>query len=281
MINIGCKNKFWIEKFEPHGAYLINDALDRILLPKAYLVDGLEEGEAIEVFVYNDSEDRPVAVTTEPLIQLNQIELLTIKSVAQVGAFADWGLPKDLLIPFSEQQHRLSSGDKCLVYMFLDEKTDRLVGTTKLGKVLNNEGHGFTEGDEVDLLVWHHTDLGTNMIINGKHVGLAYKNEIFQELNPGDKLTGYIKTLRPDNKIDLSLQKTGLYHLEENASKIWQYLKANEGFVALHDKSAPEDIQNVFKMSKKTFKNAIGILYKKKLVTIDVEGIRLTKMGQA
>lgn len=275
MLEIGCKGTFWIEKFEPHGAYLINESLDRVLLPQSYLTEGLKEGDSIEVFVYNDSEDRPVAVTTEPYIQLNDFAYLNIKSVTNVGAFADWGLPKDLLIPFREQNQKLVEGHSYVVFMFLDEETNRLVGSTKLAKYLDNNDLTVEENEEVDLIVWTSSDLGVKVIVNKQHLGLVYQNEIFQELKPGDQIKGYVKLIRPDNKLDISLQITGIESLEINAQKIVDVLKQGDGFLALHDKSTPDDIKSILAMSKKAFKSAVGTLYKKRLITIEPDGIHL------
>ncbi len=274
MLDIGCKNKFWVEKFEPHGAYLTTALLDRVLLPQAYVPENLNVGDSIEAFVYKDSEDRPVAVTTEPYIELNDFAFLHINAVNSIGAFADWGLPKDLLIPFSEQKNKLEINKSYVVYMYLDEETDRLVGSVKLNKFLSNQHLSIEENEEVDLLVWEATELGFKVIVNKKHVGLVYANEVFQSLAPGDALKGYVKLIRPDNKIDISLQKRGMEGLEENARKIWDALENQDGFLALTDKSNPDEIKKVLEMSKKAFKNAIGTLYKKRLISLESDGIR-------
>lgn len=274
MLDIGCINKFWIEKFEPHGAYLTTASLDRVLLPKSYVKEGLQVGDEIEAFVYKDSEDRPVAVTTLPFIELNDFAYLHINAVNNIGAFADWGLPKDLLVPFREQKSKLEKDKSYLIYMYLDEETDRLVGSSKLNKFLNNSALTVKENDEVELIVWEATELGFKVIVNKQHLGLVYENEVFQSISPGDHLTGFVKLIRPDNKIDISLQKTGMEGLELNAQTILKVLTENNGFLALNDKSEPEIIKTTLEMSKKAFKNAIGTLYKKRLITIESEGIR-------
>ncbi len=274
-MQIGQYNTFTVEKYEPQGAYLIDEIADRVLLPNAYLPEDLRVGESITVFVYNDSEDRPVATNIEPKLTLGEIAVLEITSITQFGAFADWGLPKDLFIPFRQQNKKLQLGDRVPVYLYCDEKTNRLVGTTKVEKHLNQETIPFAEGDEADMIVFEQTDLGYKVLIGKKHLGLAYQNEIFQTIKIGDAIKGRIKHIRPDGKIDVLLQQSGYSAIDANTEAVLNALKANKGFLALNDKSSPEMIKSILSMSKKSFKMAVGNLYKNKVISFESDGIRL------
>ncbi|RZJ60323.1 MAG: GntR family transcriptional regulator, partial [Flavobacterium sp.] len=233
--------------------------------------------EELIVFVYLDHEERPVATTLEPYIYLHEFSLLRVNYTNKFGAFLDWGLEKDLFVPFREQARPMEKGKRYLVYMYLDEKSNRLAGTSKINQYLNNEELTVEEGEEVDLIISHITDMGINVIINEQHKGLMYKDEVYEDLRTGDRMKGYIKTIRPDNKIDVSLQKSGFENIEPNAEKILDELRANRGFLRLNDDSHPEDIKTVLRMSKKTFKKAIGTLYKQKLIEIKEDGIHLIR----
>ena len=228
------------------------------------------------VFVYLDHEERPVATTLEPYILLNEFALLRVNYTNQVGAFMDWGMEKDILVPFKEQARPMEKGKRYLVYLYIDEKTNRLVASSKTNQFLDNENLTVEKGEEVDLIVSHITEIGINVIINEKHKGLLYKDEVYDDaIRTGDRLRGFIKTIRPDNKIDVALQQQGYVGIEPNADKILDELRANRGFLRLNDNSHPEDIKTVLKMSKKTFKKAIGALYKDKLIEIKDDGIYL------
>ena len=276
MIEIGKYNTLKIERDTQVGLYL-TDGKEDILLPNKYVPREFEIGEEIIVFVYLDHEERPVATTLEPYIYLNEFALLRVNYTNKFGAFLDWGLEKDLFVPFREQARPMEKGKRYLVYMYIDEKSNRLVGTSKINQFLSNESLTVEKGEEVDLIISHITDMGINVIINEQHKGLMYKDEVYEDLRTGDRMKGYIKTIRPDNKIDVSLQKEGFENIEPNAEKILDELRASRGFLRLNDDSHPEDIKTVLKMSKKTFKKAIGTLYKQKLIEIKEDGIYLAE----
>lgn len=256
------------------GLFLGDENRD-VLLPNKYVPKKFEIGEEIEVFVYLDHEERLTATTLKPYIQLNEFAYLKVNYTNEFGAFLDWGLEKDLFVPFKEQARKMETGKRYLVYMYLDEKTDRLVASSKLNQFLEQEHIGLEAGQQVDLIVSHITELGINVIINSLYKGLLYKDEVFENLSPGKKLKGYIKTIRPDKKIDVSLTRQGFEAVEEQAQKILDELRASRGFLRLNDNSHPEEIKTVLKMSKKTFKKAIGSLYKQKRISIKEDGIYL------
>jgi predicted RNA-binding protein (virulence factor B family) len=277
MIQIGRYNTLTILRDTKVGLYLGNgNEAEDILLPNKYVPKDFKIGDEITVFVYLDHEERPVATTLEPYILLNEFALLRVNYTNNVGAFMDWGLEKDILVPFREQARPMEKGKRYLVYLYLDEKTNRLVASSKINQFLDNENLTVKQGDEVDLIVSHITEVGINVIINEKHKGLLYKNEVFDEgVRTGDRAIGYIKQIRPDNKIDVSLEKLGYEKVEPNAERILDELRASRGFLRLNDASHPEDIRTVLHMSKKTFKKAIGALYKEKLIDIKDDGIYL------
>ncbi|WP_293873285.1 S1-like domain-containing RNA-binding protein [Flavobacterium sp.] len=275
-MQIGHYNTLKIARETKVGLFL-TDGKDDVLLPVKYVPNEYEIGEELIVFVYLDHEERPVATTLEPYILLDEFGLLRVNYVNNIGAFLDWGLEKDILVPFKEQARPMEKGKRYLVFAYMDEKTNRIVASSKTNQFLNNEEITVAEGDEVDLIISHITDLGINVIINEIHKGLLYKDQVYDDIRTGDRLTGYIITIRPDNKIDVSLQKLGYENIEPNAEKIIKELKASRGFLRLNDNSNPEDIKTVLKMSKKTFKKAIGSLYKDKLIEIKEDGIYLIK----
>lgn len=276
MIHIGKYNPLKIVRETQVGLYLSDGETD-ILLPNKYIPREYEIGEELIVFVYLDHEERPVATTLEPYIFLDEFALLRVSFVNKFGAFLNWGLEKDLFVPYREQARPMEVGKRYLVFMYLDHETNRLAASSKLNQFLSNEELTVEEGEEVDLIVSHITDMGINVIINEKHKGLMYKNEIYEDLRTGDRVKGFIKAIRPDNKIDVSLQKAGFESIEPNAEKILDEMRANRGYLRLNDDSHPEDIKTVLKMSKKTFKKAIGTLYKQKLIEIKEDGIYLVK----
>lgn len=276
MIEIGQYNTLKIVRDTSVGLYL-SDGKQDILLPNKYVPKKFEMGDELAVFVYLDQEERMVATTLKPYIKLNEFAYLRVSFTNKFGAFMDWGLEKDLFIPFREQARPMEKGKRYLVFMYLDHETNRLAGSSKISQFLDNENLTVEEGEEVDLIVSHITDIGINVIINERHKGLLYKDQVYQDLRTGDRLTGYIKTIRPDNKIDVSIQQSGFAGIEPNAELILEELKASRGFLRLNDNSHPEDIKTVLKMSKKTFKKAIGTLYKQKLIEIKEDGIYLVK----
>lgn len=275
MLEIGTYTKLTVDRIKSPGAYLINDEDEDVLLPNKYVSEDLQVGDQIEVFIYLDGEERIVATTENPYIKLNDFAVLKANNVNKIGAFMDWGLEKDLFIPFREQELKIKEGSSYLVYMYFDRQTERLVGSTKLSKYLDNTDHHLQIRDKVDLIVWSSSDLGTKVIINKKHLGLLYSNEVFKKLKFGQQITGFIKKTRSDNKIDVSLEEISYKNIEPNAQKILNLVEKNNGHLKLNDKSHPDEIQDVLGISKKAFKKALGSLYKKRLVTIDRKGISL------
>jgi len=274
-MKIGQFNTLKIDRDTQVGLFL-TDGKEDVLLPNKYVPKVFEIGEEITVFVYLDHEERPVATTLVPYIFLNEFALLRVNYVNQIGAFMDWGMEKDILVPFKEQARPMEKGKRYLVYLYLDEKTNRLVASSKTNQFLNNENVTFEKNEEVDLIISHITEIGINVIINQKHKGLVYKDEVYDDsIRTGDKMKGYIKTIRPDGKIDVSLRIQGFESIEPNSEIILNELRASRGFLRLNDNSNPEDIKTVLKMSKKTFKKAIGLLYKEKIIEIKEDGIHL------
>jgi len=274
-MKIGQFNTLKIDRDTKVGLFL-TDGKEDVLLPNKYVPKVFEIGEELTVFVYLDHEERPVATTLVPYIFLNEFALLRVNYINQVGAFMDWGMEKDILVPFKEQARPMEKGKRYLVYLYLDEKTNRLVASSKTNQFLDNENITVEKGEEVDLIISHITEIGINVIINQKHKGLVYKDEVYDDtIRTGDKMKGYIKFIRPDGKIDVSLHKQGFENIEPNSEIILNELRASRGFLRLNDNSNPEDIKTVLKMSKKTFKKAIGHLYKEKLIEIKDDGIYL------
>lgn len=274
-MNLGVKNTLRVLRGTSVGMYLGDEEGNDVLLPKKYIPDDLIVGDDIEVFIYKDSEDRIIATTLEPKVQLNQFAYLQVMAVTGIGAFLDWGLEKDLFVPFKEQNKKLNIDDWCAVYVYLDEETDRLVGSCKVNKFFEKENVELEEGEEVNLLVFEETNMGLNVVINNKYKGLIYENEIFQRVKLGSRLKGYIKLIREDNLIDVSLQKQGYANIEPNSERILEKLKANNGFLDVTDKSDANYIMYQLEMSKKTFKKAVGGLYKQRLIRIEEDGIYL------
>lgn len=277
MIAIGKYNTLKILRETNIGLYL-SDGTEDVLLPNKYVPLQYEIGEEADVFVYLDHEERKVATTLEPYIYLNEFALLRVNYTNEFGAFMDWGMEKDLFVPFREQARKMEQGKRYLIYMYLDGQSNRLVGSSKTNQFLNNDELSVGEGDEVELLVSHITEAGINVIINEQHKGLVYQNEVFNEnIRTGDRMPGYVKKIRPGNKIDVSLERPGYEKVEPNAQKILDELKASRGFLRLNDDSSPDDIKTVLQMSKKTFKKAVGSLYKDRLIEIKDDGIYLIK----
>ncbi len=275
MINLGEYNTLEILRDTSVGLFLGDEEGNDILLPNKYVPETFEIGESIEVFCYLDYDERPVATSLIPYVTVNNFQLLEVAEVNDFGAFLDWGLEKHLLVPFREQRSKMKEGQWYVIYCYLDEVSNRLVASNKLDKFISNENLTINVQDEVDLIVTRETDLGWEVIINNKHKGLVYSNEIFKKIAVGDKVKGYIKNIRPDQKIDVSLQPIGFKSQEPAANTIYEKLLMHSGFLSLHDKSDPEDIKRVFHMSKKTFKKGIGALYKERKIEIKEDGIYL------
>jgi hypothetical protein len=279
MIEIGKFNKLKAIRLTPPGMYLAEEGHEDevVLLPNKYIPPALKVDEEIKVFIYRDSEDRIIATTLQPKITLHEIASLEVKEVNDLGAFLDWGLEKDLMVPYREQKSKMRPGYKYLVYLYLDADTNRLAATSKIDRFLQTDELTVQIGDEVDLLIGETTDLGVNVIVNKIHKGLIYRNEIFKKIMPGDQTIGYVKDIRDDGKIDISLQRQGFQNIEPSAQIILDKLKANKGFLKLNDSSEPDDIMHKLQMSKKSFKKAIGLLFKQRLISIEEDGIHLLK----
>lgn len=278
MLFIGKYNHLVIDRLTSVGFFLVDeqdDQRDEVLLPKKYMTDDMHIGDTIRVFVYNDSEDRPVATTETPKIIRNEFAWLQVKDINEYGAFLDWGLEKDLFVPFREQQERMQIGDWYMVFLYLDPKTGRLVASSRINRYLDNERLTVKPDEEVDILVWQKTDLGYNVIVNHYHKGLIYHNEIFKNIELGDSLKGYVKVIRDENKLDIGLERPGYSNIEPNADRIYEKLVKEGGFLSLSDNSSPEEISRRLEMSKKVFKKAIGGLYKKGVIRIEEDGIYL------
>lgn len=274
-MDLGQINTLEILRETDHGVYLIDDEDNEVLLPNRYVPSEFKIWDKIDVFIYLDNEERLVASTDIPYIKRDEFALLRCNQVTDFGAFLDWGLVKELFCPFKEQAFKMKPGGWYLVHCYLDEKTERLVASSKTNRFLDNKELTVEEFQEVDLIVSHPSDIGWNVIVNKKHAGLIYKDNIFRDISVGDKLKGIVKKIRPGNKLDITLEKIGYRNIEPNAQRILQELEDNSGFLNLTDKSSPEAIKEQLQMSKKTFKKAVGTLYKQRQIEIKPDGIYL------
>lgn len=269
MIEIGKYNDLRVNRFVDFGLYLIDDEANEVLLPKRYLTGEEQIDDMLHVFVYNDSENRPVATTETPYAVVGDFALMRVNQVNQVGAFLDWGLVnKELLVPFREQRVRMQAGRSYIVYVYIDDATKRIVASAKLNKFLDNKMPRFYHCQKVDVLVVQRTELGYKVIVDNLFWGLLYSNEIYGDINIGDRRTGFIKQVRDDGKIDVTLEKIEKVRVDDLGEVIENYLKKHGGEMALNDKSDPKDIMDTFNCSKKDFKKALGLLYKQKKVTL-------------
>jgi uncharacterized protein len=276
MVDLGDFNELEVAREVEFGVYLDSDD-GEILLPRKYIPANTLPGSKIRVFVYRDSEDRIIATTLAPKVRVGEFAVLEVKQVNAFGAFLDWGLEKDLFVPFKNQREKMEPGHQYIVYVYLDEASDRVVATSKYEKFLQLDSHKLIEGELVHLVVAEKTDLGYKVIINKKHPGVLYQNELFQPLTPGQQLEGYIKKIREDLKIDVTLRKPGFDEVKEAARKILQKLRQAAGVLPLSDKSAPQDIEQHLQMSKKTFKKALGYLYKRGEIILAPDSIRIVE----
>lgn len=277
MADIGKFNTLEVIAITDTGAYLNAGELGEVLLPNRQVPENCKVNDKLTVFIYVDSAERFIATTQTPLAQVGEFVSLKVVQTNKMGAFLDWGLPKDLLVPFNQQHSAMEEGKYYLVRVFLDLQTDRLVASSKLDKFIDIWPAEYNKGDKVDLIIGSKTDLGFKAIINDQHWGLLYDNEIFQPLRVGKRITGYIKQVRADERIDLSLTRTGERKVMDFSEKLLNTITENDGFISLHDKSSPELIQRTLGVSKKTFKSTAGNLMKKGLITIEKEGLRLVK----
>lgn len=275
MIEIGNYNKLRVVKEVDFGVYLDGGDAGEILMPLKYVPEGTKPDDEVEVFIYSDSEDRLIATRETPLAKVGEFACLKVKSVNKYGAFLDWGLLKDLLVPFREQKSDMIEGYSYVVYIYLDEQTNRPAASAKVEKYFIDKIPEYEVNQEVKILIQAATEIGYKAIVENKYSGLLYKNEVYRNIEKGDKTKAYIKKIREDGKIDLSLQKSGYQHIDETSLNILETLKDKRGFIAASDKSTPEMINAIFGISKKAFKKAIGALYKQRLITITDEGIKL------
>lgn len=276
MIQIGEYQTLTIVREMPQGYYLENENEDEVLLPRKYVTEDMKIDDQIKVFVYCDSSGREVATTENPIFTVNQFAQLQVTNVNEVGAFCDWGVNKELFIPYGNQAKKMEVGKSYIIHMYLDEVSDRLVGTSRLRSYLKKPEGKLAMGQQVKCLVYAITPLGFKVVVDQKYDGLIYKNEVAESLSIGKILRGYVKPLREDGKLDISLNPVGHQHIEPNAKLILQKLLAAGGSLPFTDKSDPEAIRKTFGISKKMFKKAIGNLYKQKLIVLEAEGIRKT-----
>jgi len=275
MIQIGEYNTLTILRDTEPGLFLGDNEENEILLPNRYVPETFKIGDQIEVFTYLDNEERPVAITDKPYIKRNDFALLRCNQVTKFGAFLDWGLVKELFCPFKEQAFKMKAGGWYLVHCYLDEESERLVASSKTNRFLDNKELTVEQYEEVDLIVSHPSDIGMNVIVNNCHLGLVFKDEIYKDISVGDRLKGIVKKIRSGNKLDISLSQIGYRNIEPNAQFVLTELEDNNGFLPLNDKSSPGDIKDAMQMSKKSFKKAIGSLYKERQIEIKEDGICL------
>ena len=269
-MKIGQYNTLKLNRMVDFGAYLIDEQGNEVLMPRRYLTPDMHLGDMVEVFVYNDSENRPVATTERPLAVVGDTCLMRVKAVDAVGAFLDWGLAaKDLLVPFREQRVRMQAGRSYIVHVYLDQETNRIVASAKIDRWVNKTKPDYYHRQMVNLLVVQRTDLGYKVLVDNCHWGLIYQNETYRDVNVGDQITGFVKQVRPDGKIDVTIEKMEKLRIDDLAKAILQHLHNHGGSMSLSDKSTPEQISATFSCSKKDFKKAIGLLYKQHLITLD------------
>ncbi|CCN84091.1 putative nucleic acid binding protein, YitL type [Vibrio nigripulchritudo SFn27] len=278
MIKIGQTNTLEVVRKAEFGLFLDADDYGTVLLPNKHVPAGVDLGSEIDVFLYFDSDNQLCATTEMPIAQVGEWGLMKIEGINSTGAFASWGIDKkDLLIPFSEQRARFRPGQEVLVYVYTDKASGRIVGTTKFNKWLDKTPAKYTKNQQVELIIAERSDLGFKAIVNGEHWGMIFRSDVFGKLFIGKRLKGYIKSVREDGKIDLSLQKVGTAKMDDLSNKIIETLEKKDGFLPLNDKSTPEAIFAIFRTSKGTFKKTIGGLYKQGKIVIEKDGIRLNK----
>jgi predicted RNA-binding protein (virulence factor B family) len=275
MADLGKWNSLEVVRLEERGVYLDGHECGEILLPTYEGGQGAQLGSWMRVFIYNDSEDRLIATTKEPKIIVGECAALKVIQVNEAGAFLDWGLSKDLMLPFGEQKRKVSQGVTIMVQAYVDEKSGRIAATTKLGRFLGKERRTFLEDEQVDIVIVRRATQGYNVIVEGTHWGMIYHDQIFQPVSIGDKLKGYVLTLREDDKVDIILQKPGAEKVGTLAEQIMTRLQQGDGFINVGDKSDALSIQAMFGVSKKTYKKALGQLYKERKVQLEKDGVKL------
>ena len=276
MANIGERATLTILREQPFGLFLdAGDELGEVLLPRREMPVKWSIGGEVDVFLYHDSEDRPVATLKRPKVMPGEFAYLECLAITGVGAFLDWGLPKDLLLPFREQKERLEVGKSYVVHVHVDSASGRIVASRRVNKHLNKTPAVYAEGQEVEIMLWGKTELGYKAIVEGKHGGVLFANEVFRRLRAGEKTKAYVVQVRPDGKVDLSLYPPGRARIDDLESRIEEELKQRGGFWAISDSSPAEDIHKALGVSKKAFKQATGALFKKRKISISDDGIRL------
>lgn len=281
MIEIGKINTLTVSRETTAGYYLRDDDNNEVLLPASFLKTQPKNREKLDVFIYSDSENRLIASTRRPIVLLNEFACLRVNAVTDMGAFMEWGLEKDLFVPFSEQKFPMEANKYYVVRVFLDEVSNRIVGSGKLDKFLETENIKLEGGQEVEVMIAEESSLGYTCIINGTYKGLIYHNDVYQDLFVGDELIAYVKMIREDKLIDISLQKGGFKNVLAATDIILDYLEKHDGYLNLHDKSSPEEIAEKFSMSKATFKKSIGVLYRHRKVLIKPDGVYLVSPADA
>ena len=276
MISIGRKNSLRIVKEVDFGIYLDGEDMGEILLPLRYLPETYEIDDMLDVFIYLDSEDRIIATTETPQAEAGDFAFLKVVDVNEIGAFLDWGLSKDLFVPFREQKEKMLKGKSYVVFIYIDS-SNRIAASSNLDRFADTDASCFEDNQEVSLLICEKTDMGYKAVINGSHLGVLYSNEIFQKIATGDQVKGFIKKVRDDGKIDLCLERPGPAKVVDLSREIFNLLTREGGLLTVTDKSPAEEIHALFGVSKKTYKKALGSLYKKRLITIEKDGIKLSK----
>ena len=276
-IELGKFNQLEVVKEVDFGLFLDGGEEGEILLPTRYVPEGCQVGDMLNVFLYLDIDERLIATTLTPLVQVGQFACLEVAWVNQFGAFLNWGLMKDLFVPFSEQKMKMQVGRKYVIHAHLDDESYRIVASAKVERYLSKDIPDYAPGTEVDILIWQKTDLGFKAILDNKHSGLLYENEIFCTLETGMQMRAFVKQVREDGKVDLILQKPGFEKIDDFSKTLLDYIKEHGGRIHLNDKSPAEDIYDTFGVSKKTFKKGVGDLYKKRLISLQENGITLAE----
>jgi hypothetical protein len=276
-VKLGKMNDLTVVKTVDFGVYLDGGEEGEILLPTRYVPENCQPGDTVKVFLYLDSEERLIATTLTPLVQVDEFAFLEVAWVNEYGAFLNWGLMKDLFVPFREQKQKMRVGQSYLIHAHIDEESYRIMASAKVERYLSKEMPTYKEKEKVPVLVWQRTDLGYKVIVENRFSGMLYHNELFQPIEPGMRLEAYVKQVRPDGKLDLTLQLSGGRKVDDFAEVLLKYVQEHRGFIPYHDKSEAEEIYEEFEVSKKTFKKAVGDLYKKRLIQLERNGIRLVQ----
>lgn len=274
-IRLGEYNQLEVLRRADHGLYLDGGDEGDVLLPTKYVPEGAKVGDRLDVFIYLDSEERLVATTEKPLAKVGDFAFLEVAWVNKYGAFLRWGLTKDLFCPFREQKMRMQMGKSYIVHVHIDEESYRIVASAKVEHFFTEQPHAYQRGEAVDVLIWQKTDLGFKVIVDNAYPALVYDDQVFKSVHTGDRMRGYVSTVRPDGKIDISLQPIGRRQVLDFSEELLDYLQAHNGYCDLGDKSPAEDIKDRFQVSKKVFKQAVGDLYRQRAITIEADGLHL------